>query len=168
MQDWTDSNSQIIAPSQLSDLANVSEAGAHDNRLVPMLLVVVENGLHALDTGVLFRREFLLHRCLVPVHDTADKRRDEESAGFGGSDGLRKGEHEGQVAIDAMLRLEGVGRFDAFPGRGQFDKNTRFVDTDGFIELHVVSCSFREPCGGLNCTYFDNVKSFFDRGFSVE
>ena len=52
---------------------------------------------------------------LVPVHDTADEGGDEEGAGLGGGDGLREGEHEGQVAVYAVLGLESVGGLDALP-----------------------------------------------------
>ncbi len=81
------------------------------------------------------RSKVLLHSSLVPIEDTADKGGDEECAGFGGGDGLREGEHEGQVAVDAVLGLQDVGGFDAFPGGGEFDEDARFVDADGFVEL---------------------------------
>lgn len=128
-------NGQIIAPSQLSDLANVSEAGTHDDSLVAILLVVVEDGLHGLDTWILLLGVVLLRAGLVPVEDAADEGRDEEGAGFGGCDSLGDGEHEGQVAVDAVLGLQDVGGFDAFPGRGELDQDAGFVDADLFVEL---------------------------------
>lgn len=61
-------------------------------------------------------REFLLHGCFVPIHDSTDKGRDEESTGFGGGNGLHEGEHECEVAVDTILGLEDMRRLDAFPG----------------------------------------------------
>jgi len=80
-----------------------------------MLLVVVENLLHALDTRVLLLLVLLLGRRLVPVKDAADKGGDEESAGLSGSNGLHLGEHERQVGVDAVVALERLGGLDAFP-----------------------------------------------------
>ena len=53
-----------------------------------MLLVVVEDVLHGLNTGVLVGRVLLLRRCLEPVKNAANKGRDEESASLGGGNGL--------------------------------------------------------------------------------
>ena len=128
-------NRQIITPGQLRDLADVAERGTHDDGLVVVFLVVVEDALHALDAGVLVGREVLLHGCLVPVEDAADKGRDEEGTSFGARDGLHEREHQRQVAVDAVLGLQDVCGFDAFPGRGDFDENALFADADGFVEL---------------------------------
>jgi hypothetical protein len=108
-------NGEVIAASQLSDLANVPERSTHDNSLVAELLVVVEDGLHALDTRVLSSSVLLLVCGLVPVEDTTDERRDQESTGLGGTDSLGQGEEEGQVAVDAVLGLEDLGSLDALP-----------------------------------------------------
>lgn len=59
--------------------------------------------------------ELLLHGCFVPIHDSTDKGRDEESAGFGGGNGLNEGEHEREITVDAILGLEDMRGFDAFP-----------------------------------------------------
>lgn len=53
---------------------------------------------------------------LVPVEYSPYEGRDQECASLGGGDGLREGEHEGQVAINAVLRLQRMGGFDALPG----------------------------------------------------
>ena len=90
----TDSNGKVIAASQLGNLSDISKGGAHNNGLVPVLLVIVEDALHTLDTRVLLRSKILLHRDLVPIEDTPDKGGDEERTGFGRSDGLGKGEHK--------------------------------------------------------------------------
>ena len=62
---------QVIASSEFSDLASVTERSAHDNGLVSELLVVVEDAAHALDTRVLRGGELLLLRCLEPIEDSA-------------------------------------------------------------------------------------------------
>ena len=67
---------QIITASELSDLANVSKAGAHDDGLVTILLVVIENGLDALHSGILLGRKVLLVGGLVPVKYSPYERRD--------------------------------------------------------------------------------------------
>jgi len=48
---------------------------------------------------------------------------------------LRQGEHERQVAVDAVLALEDVSSFDIFPRGSELDEDTRFVDGNGFVEL---------------------------------
>lgn len=72
----TNGNGEVVAASKLSDLADAPERGTHDNGLVAVLLVVVENSLHALDTWVLLLLVLLLSRGLVPVKNTANKGRD--------------------------------------------------------------------------------------------
>ena len=101
-----------------------------------MLLVVVEDGAHTLDTGIFMSREVLLESSLVPIKDTADERRDEEGIGFGSSNGLDQREHKGQVAVDSLL-LEDFGRLNTFPGRGNLDQDTRLVNTLFFVKLGV-------------------------------
>lgn len=81
---------QVITASELSDLANVSKASSHDNRLVTVLLVVIENGLDALHSGVLLGRKVLLMGGLVPVEYSSYERRDQECTSLGGGDSLRK------------------------------------------------------------------------------
>ena len=67
---------------------------------------------------------------LVPVKYSPYERRDQECASLGSGDGLRKGEHEGQVAIDAVLSLQLMGGFDALPGRCQLDENPLLLDAN--------------------------------------
>ena len=109
-------DSQVITASELSDLANVPKAGTHDDSLVSVLLVIIEYSYNALHTRVFLRREVFLMRCLVPIKNTANERRDEERAGLSSCDSLRKREHEGKVAVDAVLRLQYLGCFDTLPG----------------------------------------------------
>lgn len=99
-----------------------------------MFLVVVENGADALDTRVFVGGEVLLHGGLVPIEDATDERRDEEGAGFGGSNGLYKRKHQGQVAVDALF-LEDFCGFDALPSRGNLDQNAGLVNADIFVKL---------------------------------
>lgn len=104
-----------------------------------MLLVVVEDGLDALDTWVLLLGVLLLGRGLVPVKNAANEGRDEESAGLSSSNGLDLREHERQVAVDSVLGLEDLGGLDTFPCRCYLDENALLGDADLLVELHVVS-----------------------------
>lgn len=130
-------NGQVVAASELSDLASVSERSTHDNGLVAKLLVVVVDVLDGVDTGVLLLLVLLLGAGLVPVKDAADEGRDEESTGLGGGDGLGLGEHEGKVAVDAVVTLEDLGGLDALPGRGDLDQDTLLRDTLLLVELYL-------------------------------
>ena len=135
LKETTHRNRQIIAPSQLRNLPHIPEARPHHDCLVPILFIIVEDALHALDAWVLVRRKLALLRRLVPVHDAANKRRDEESACLGGGNGLHEGEHQGQIAGDAVFGLQDVRGLDAFPGRGDLDEDALFADVDGFVHL---------------------------------
>jgi hypothetical protein len=99
----THSNGQVVAASEFSDLTDAAEGSTHDNGLVAVLLVVVEDLLDALDTGVLLLGVVLLGVLLVPVEDTANKGRNKVGTGLGGSNSLDLGEHEGQVAVNSVL-----------------------------------------------------------------
>lgn len=126
---------QVVATSQLGDLTSVTERSTHDNGLVAVLLVVVEDGLHRLDTGILLSSVLLLVVGLVPVKDTTNEGRDEEGAGLSTGDGLDGREDEGQVAVDAVLALEDVGGLDTLPGGGDLDEDTVLGDALRFVEL---------------------------------
>lgn len=126
---------QVVASRQLSNLSRVTERRTHDDRLVAVLLVVVEDVLHRLHTGVLLSAVLLLVRRLVPVKDTAHERRDQECAGLSTRDGLHRREHQGQVAVDLVLVLQDVRRLDTFPGGGDLDQDTVPGDTLRLVEL---------------------------------
>jgi len=130
---------EVVAAGELGDLAKVAEGGAHDDGLVVVLLVVVEDLDDGLDTGVVLSGVLLLGVGLVPVEDTADEGRDEVGTGLGGGDGLREGEHEGQVAVDAVLALELVSGLDALPGRGELDEHAGLVNAGLLVELVLLS-----------------------------
>ena len=133
---------QVVNTSKLSDLADVSERSAHDDGLVAELLVVVEDVLDGLDTGVLLLGEVLLGVGLVPVKDAADEGGDEEGTGLGGSDSLDLAEHEGQVAVDAVVALQDLGGFDALPCRGDLDQDPLLGNTLLLVEL----CVYNRSC----------------------
>lgn len=160
-------NGQVITASQLRDLAGVTEGSSHDDGLVPMLLVVVENALNGLDTGILLGAEVALVRSLVPVQDTADEGGDEESTSLSSSNGLDKGEHEGQVAVDAVLRLQDVGGLDTLPGGGDLDKNTVLGDALLLVELRESAMS-RYLLIQSGLAYLDDVKGLVDGSLGVE
>jgi hypothetical protein len=126
---------EVIAASELGDLADVAERGTHDNGLVAELLVVVEDALDALHTGVLLLLVLLLVSGLEPVEDAADEGGDKEGTGLGSGDGLDEGEHEGQVAVDAVVALEDLGSLDTLPCGGNLDQDTVLADTLLLVEL---------------------------------
>lgn len=128
---------QVVAASELNDLASVSERSTHDNGLVAKLLVVVVDALDGGDTGVLLLGVVLLGAGLEPVEDAADEGGDEESTGLGGGDGLGLGEHEGQVAVDAVVALQDLGGLDALPGGGDLDQDTLLGDILLLVELYL-------------------------------
>jgi hypothetical protein len=158
---------EVVAASELGDLTDVAEGGAHDNGLVAELLVVVEDLNDGLDTGVVGGVVLLLGVGLVPVEDTADEGRDEVGTGLGGGDGLGKGEHEGQVAVDAVLGGKLVGGLDTLPGRGELDENTLLVNAGLLVELIfllVLVYIFLARA----ITYVDDAESLLDGDLLVE
>lgn len=128
-------NGEVVAASELGDFAHVAERGAHDNGVVVVLFVVVEDLHDGLDARVLLGGVLLLGLGLVPVEDAADEGGDEESTGLGGGNSLHEGEHEGQVAVDAVLALQDVGGLDTLPGRGELDQHALLLDADFLVEL---------------------------------
>jgi hypothetical protein len=139
MRVCTYGNGEVVAASKLGDLADAAEGGAHDDGLVAVLLVVVEDLLDALDARVLLLAVLLLSRRLVPVEDAADEGRDEEGTGLSSGDGLDLGEHERQVAVDAVLGLEDLGGLDALPCRRELDEDALLANALLLVELRVVS-----------------------------
>lgn len=128
-------DSEVVAASELSDLTDVSEGSTHDDGLVAELLVVVVDLDDGLDTGVLLLLVLLLVVGLVPVKDTANEGRDEESTGLSSSDGLDRREHQSQVGVDVVLGLQDVSSFDTLVGRGNLDEDAVLGDTGLLVEL---------------------------------
>lgn len=163
---------QVVAASELSDLASVSERSTHDNGLVTVLLVVVEDALDGGDTGVLLLGVVLLGAGLEPIKDTADEGGDEESVGLGGGDGLGKGEHEGQVAVDAVVALEDLSGLDALPGGGDLDQDTLLADTLLLVELYFTERRWLVSSvliwRLLAEAYLDDAEGLVDGGLGVE
>lgn len=126
---------QVVTTSQLSDLADVTERGTHDNGVVAELLVVVVDVLDGLDTGVLLGGVVALVGSLEPVKNATNEGRDEVGTGLGGGNGLNQREHESQVAVDAVLGLEDVSGLDALVGGGNLDQDTVLGDTVVGVEL---------------------------------
>ena len=131
-------NGEVVATSELSDFANVTERSTHDDSLVAELLVVVEDALDGGNTGVLLLGVLLLVGGLEPVQDTADEGGDEVGVGLGGADGLDLREHEGKVAVDAVVALKDLGSLDTLPGRGNLDQDT--VLGDALLLVELMSC----------------------------
>lgn len=128
---------QVVTARQLGDLARVAERGTHDDGLVAELLVVVEDGLDGLDTGVLLGGVVALVGVLEPVEDTAHEGGDQEGTGLGGGDGLDEREHQGQVAVDLVLGLQDVGSLDTLPGGGDLDQDAVLGDTLLLVQLNA-------------------------------
>ena len=130
---------QVIAASKLGNFAFVSKASPHDDRLMTIFLIVVEDSLYALDAWVILGRVVFLCGRLVPIQDSANERRDKVCTSFGCSNCLWEREHERQIAIDAMLSLQSVCCLDSFPCRCELDENPGFIDANRFVQLYSVS-----------------------------
>jgi hypothetical protein len=134
----TYSNGEVVASSELSNLANGAERSTHDDGLVAVLLVVVEDAADGLDTGVLLLGVLLLGRSLVPVKNAADEGGDEESAGLSSGNSLDEREHQSQVGVDAVIPLEDLGGLDTLPCRGDLDKNALLANALLLVQLQNV------------------------------
>lgn len=100
-----------------------------------MSLVVVEDAMDTLDTRVLLGGVLLLHGRLEPVENTSDEGRDQVGARLSTGDGLDEGEHQGEVAVDAMLGLKFARGLDTLPGGRNLDEDAVLGDADFLIEL---------------------------------
>lgn len=159
---------QVVAASQLSDLASVPERCTHDNGIVAVLLVVVVDALDGLDTGVLLGGIFALVGGLEPVKDAADERRDEEGTGLGTGDGLNQREHQGQVAVDLVLRLEDVSGLDALPGGSDLDQDAVAGNADRLVHLAgLVVCLPDWVTGEAVLRYLDDVQGLVDGDLGI-
>lgn len=160
---------QIVAASQLSNLASVTEGSTHDNGLVAELLVVVVDALDGSDTRVLLLAVLLLVGGLEPVENAADKGRDEVSVGLGSANGLDQREHERQVAVDAMVALQNLSSLDTLPGGGDLDQNAVLGDALLLVQLRKVSAAMSDL--GLSrreMTHVNDVQSLVHRLLGVK
>lgn len=126
---------EVVAASELSDLASVSERSTHNDGLVAKLLVVVEDAVDGGDTRVLLLGVLLLVVGLEPVEDSADEGGDEVGTGLGSADGLDEREHEGEVGVDAVVALKNLGGLDTLPSGGDLDQDAVLGDALLTVEL---------------------------------
>lgn len=83
-------NGQTVATGQLADLIRIAERCAHDDRVVPVFLVVVVNVRYRNNAGVFFGFEPVdALVLLVPVQNATNERTDQRAAGFGTRNCLR-------------------------------------------------------------------------------
>lgn len=54
-QGWTNRDCQVIATCELCDLTDIPETSTHHNRVVAMFLIIVVDGVDALDPRILRR-----------------------------------------------------------------------------------------------------------------
>ena len=109
----------------------VAERSTHYNGPVPVLLVVVVDLAHRLNTGVILvlvsRSGFVL---LVPVQDTTDEGRDKGDTSLSTSNGLAETKQESEVAVDLIIALEFTGSLNTLPGGSNFDEDAFLGDTN--------------------------------------
>jgi hypothetical protein len=122
-----------VAAAELDDLAGVAEAGAHDDRLVAELLVVVIDLGDGFDARVLRAAIVLAGAGLVPIENATDEWRDKGDLGFGAGYGLVEAEEQRHVAVDAF-GFEDLRGLDAFPCGGELDEDALVADA-GFVVL---------------------------------
>lgn len=128
-------DSQVVDTGQSLDFANVSERSTHDDGLVSVLLVVVEDVLDRLDSRVLLASVIGVRvLLLVPVEDSTDEGRDQGGTSLGTGDGLTETEEQGQVAVNVLVGLQVSGGLDTFPGGSDLDQDSLSLNTDGFVE----------------------------------
>lgn len=158
---YTDQQTRVAI--EWEKTTHVSERGTHDDGVVVMRLVVVEDLLHGLHTRVLVALVGLPSRLLVPVEDlwshdristkierpphperrkkgthTSDEGRDEGNLGLSTGNGLLKAEEEGKIAVNLMVALELPSSLDTLPSRGDLDQDTLAGDSDGVVEGNEV------------------------------
>jgi hypothetical protein len=129
---------QVVTASKLSDLASVSERGAHNNGVVTELLVVVEDLLDRLDTRVLLLGVLLLGGGLEPVKNTADEGGNKVSASLGGTNSLDEREHQGEIGVDTVVTLEDLSSLDTLPCGSDLDQDAVLGDALLAVELNKV------------------------------
>jgi hypothetical protein len=158
---------QVVTASKLSDLASVSERGAHNNGVVTELLVVVEDLLDRLDTRVLLLGVLLLGGGLEPVKNTADEGGNKVSASLGGTNSLDEREHQGEIGVDTVVTLEDLSSLDTLPCGSDLDQDAVLGDALLAVELLIVLVLSPVCCNAAR-TYLNKVESLVDGGFGIE
>mmetsp|Transcript_39524 Transcript_39524/g.112077 ORF Transcript_39524/g.112077 Transcript_39524/m.112077 type:complete len:366 (-) Transcript_39524:271-1368(-) len=125
----------VVAASQLKDLALVPEGRRHDNGLVAVHLVVLVDAPHAEHAGVLIGLVGAVIGRLMPVHDAAHKGGNEGRTSVSSCHGLGHGEHECHVGVDALL-LQLLAGLDSLPGGGDLDVDAVQADALGGVHVH--------------------------------
>ena len=122
----------------------VTERGTHDDSPIPVLLVVVEDLAHGLNTRIVFvlvgGSGLVL---LVPIQNTADEGRDEGNASLGASNSLAKTEQESEIAVDLIVTLEFTSGLDTLPAGSDLDENAFLGDANRLVELDQVLGLYR-------------------------
>jgi hypothetical protein len=114
----------------------VTERSTHDDGLVTVLLIVVENLLDRLNTRVLFASVVGAGLVLlVPVEDTADEGRNEGGTGLGTSNRLTEAKEESEVAVDTLL-LEFACSLDTLPGGRDLDQDAILGNTKRIVKCN--------------------------------
>ncbi|SRN33533.1 Uncharacterised protein [Shigella flexneri] len=100
-----------------------TEARAHHNGFIVVLLIVVVDIAHRFNARIFFHH-IRVHRlaCLIPVINTPYKRRNQKNACFRTGPRLGKRKQQRQVAVNTFF-FQLFGRANSFPGRSQFDQN---------------------------------------------
>ena len=128
-----------VATGKLLYLPNVPEGGTHDDGRVVEVAEVVVNLPDGGHTRVVLRGDGLATSLGdVPVEDTPHEGGDEGHSGLGAGHSLGKAKEESEVAVDAMIPLETLGRLYAFPSRGDLDEDAALVNIPGLVQLYDV------------------------------
>jgi hypothetical protein len=129
-------NGQTITSRQFNDFVSVTEGSSHNNGVVSMLFVVVEDAGDRDHTGIFRSRESSDTLVLfVPVHDATNKGRNQSASRLGASDGLRHGENQSQVTGDSLF-FKNLSGLDSLPSGGNLDEDAGLVDTDLLVKLN--------------------------------
>ncbi len=95
---------QAVTASQFQNFANVTEACAHHDGFIAVLLVILVDFADGNYARIFCRCVlFLVGVGFVPVEDTANERRNQEDARFGASASLSEGEQQRQVTVNASF-----------------------------------------------------------------
>ena len=123
---------QTIATRQFQNLIGVTEGSAHDDCIVPELLVIVVNLRDGNNTRI-FRRRKSSHTLFlfVEIHNTSDKGADERDTRFRTRNRLGDAKNERQIARNAFL-FQHFGGTDTFPRGRDLDENS-FLGNSHFL-----------------------------------